>query len=988
MTDPIDSSSITTATTASSLKRSSESLKTPPTSMTIEDWENNALERVLAVTINNDKKDVLLYLENVRTDIQESHTDLLPRLSLDYLDNALFTRLSEHPCDPNPFTYLLNCWNRATEAKRLLRKSESNYEHKFKVYSDSSLLCSRYAMLCITMPGLFGSQNETEDVVNIVELMVFQVDSSRHFPWKFVQEIIQKAIDDESLLSLVEPIMKHISTKMKSMKGMSNYRPYLVLLEKLVEDKQVAAILPKIDSFNADNLNAINIEFDSLLGPFLRISPLNYDSAAVFFDAGSTDRNQPHNASACVLELRTLQNQLFYIVNKIIRASPESRVALLNYFSKAININTKRRATQIFPGSVSGDGFMTNVTLILIKLAEPFIDPSCTKITKVDPDYFCKTDLINIDEETKISSDLAESKKYYQENTSTEGETPNFISDVFFLTVAYMHYGLGGTIQSLTRLKKTVEELKSNLDRLEAEIPKWAHTNQASRLTQMIERVRNQLSQSRVLVMALEAILYDSKMNESVLSFVMFLSTWLIRIAEPNHQHPQTLVKLPITVPSPAGFKNLPEYMIDVCADYWKMLSKQCPQVLVSYHHLTPMLQFSVVFLRTAEYINNPYLKSKLTEVLFYGSLELGNGASGYLVDLFNSDPLTLKHLFHAMMNFYIEIERTGGSNQFYDKFNYRYFASQIFKCLWNSPTYRKQLERESKENIEFFVKFVALMLNDATFLLDESLAKLVEIHNLQTDPVAVFNDNTENQEPPSAENIQTRLRSAEQQASSWLQLGNQTVKLLELFTSAVPRAFVTPEIVDRLAGMLNYNLEALVGPKCRDLKVENPEKYGFDPKALLSLICDVYLNLSTLEEFVQATARDGRSFRLSTFERAIEILNKFKFKSDRALNQLATFAQSAESMRLQNLEQDLELGDIPDEFLDPLMYTLMENPVILPSSKVSIDMSTIKQHLLSDEKDPFNRAPLNIEDVVPDVELKERIRQFKLERRAASMQN
>ena len=47
-------------------------------------------------------------------------------------------------------------------------------------------------------------------------------------------------------------------------------------------------------------------------------------------------------------------------------------------------------------------------------------------------------------------------------------------------------------------------------------------------------------------------------------------------------------------------------------------------------------------------------------------------------------------------------------------------------------------------------------------------------------------------------------------------------------------------------------------------------------------------------------------------------------------------------------------------------MFTIMENPVILPTSKISIDLATIKSHLLSDPTDPFNRSPLKIEDVVP----------------------
>ena len=43
-----------------------------------------------------------------------------------------------------------------------------------------------------------------------------------------------------------------------------------------------------------------------------------------------------------------------------------------------------------------------------------------------------------------------------------------------------------------------------------------------------------------------------------------------------------------------------------------------------------------------------------------------------------------------------------------------------------------------------------------------------------------------------------------------------------------------------------------------------------------------------------------------------------------------------------------------------------MTDPVILPSSRLSIDRSTIRSHLLSDPHDPFNRMPLKMEDVVP----------------------
>jgi len=43
-----------------------------------------------------------------------------------------------------------------------------------------------------------------------------------------------------------------------------------------------------------------------------------------------------------------------------------------------------------------------------------------------------------------------------------------------------------------------------------------------------------------------------------------------------------------------------------------------------------------------------------------------------------------------------------------------------------------------------------------------------------------------------------------------------------------------------------------------------------------------------------------------------------------------------------------------------------MRDPVILPKSRAVLDLSTIKSHLLSDAKDPFNRVPLSIEEVIP----------------------
>jgi ubiquitin conjugation factor E4 B len=72
-------------------------------------------------------------------------------------------------------------------------------------------------------------------------------------------------------------------------------------------------------------------------------------------------------------------------------------------------------------------------------------------------------------------------------------------------------------------------------------------------------------------------------------------------------------------------------------------------------------------------------------------------------------------------------------SSQFYDKFNIRYNISQIIKCVWNDFTHSTAIQRLSEDST-FFVKFVALLMTDTTYLLDEGLSKLKEIGNLQVE--------------------------------------------------------------------------------------------------------------------------------------------------------------------------------------------------------------------------------------------------------------
>ena len=56
----------------------------------------------------------------------------------------------------------------------------------------------------------------------------------------------------------------------------------------------------------------------------------------------------------------------------------------------------------------------------------------------------------------------------------------------------------------------------------------------------------------------------------------------------------------------------------------------------------------------------------------------------------------------------------------------------------------------------------------------------------------------------------------------SYLPLANEVVHMFSYVSKVAPGPFVAPELVDRLAAMLDYNLKQLAGPECQNLKV-NP---------------------------------------------------------------------------------------------------------------------------------------------------------------------
>ncbi|KAF1835084.1 ubiquitin conjugation factor E4 [Decorospora gaudefroyi] len=914
----------------------------------------------------------LCFVAGAKSDLEEEGRPL--RFTTDMLDSVIVEAASSQSQSP-ALEYLLSCWKRVS---RLMKSLNSKIGPRLDVAKEARRLCFSYCIFAITMPDMFGEEAPAQNA--LADRLLLGPDDERGICYEFLTEASLRVGEDDTVKEALVGAMEDVSRRLSQVTMNGDYRQHMLILRVFVRFPPLVAALAQSDNFLPADIEAQNIETRTFLGPFFRLSPMQAEVAMNYF-AGSaaTDKGLIANAQRAVrMTLQTLQEELLDITNTFIK-NKESREKMLDWLALTVNKNHKRRALQVDHKQVSSDGFMVNVTVILDRLCEPFMDATFSKIDRIDIDYLRRSPRVNIQDETKINADQKTSDEFYSNKASG---TNNFISEVFFLTVAAHHYGLEAANTKLSSLQKDVKWLEKELAKLEPERSKYMTSQaQLAVFDNHIKKVKDQIARGKCSILAIQGVLLDETTQARSMQLMRYVIVWLLRLASPGTSFPKTELKLPLPEDQPVEFKCLPEYFVEDIVGNFKFITRWMPHIITTTQ-CEELVKICIAFLRSSEYIKNPYLKSGLVTILFHGVWPIPGRPKGVLGDTLFAHDFAMRHLLHALMKFYIECESTGTHTQFFDKFNIRYEIFQVIKCIWPNPIYRENLATEARVNLDFFVQFVNLLLNDVTFVLDESFTAFKEIHELSREVKNARPD----MEETARQELDEKLSAAQGKAKSYMQLTNETVAMLKLFTEALADSFTKKEVVVRLAHMLDYNLEALVGPKKSNLKVENPEDYGWNPRNMLAEVTDVYLNLQSKQSFIDAVATDGRSYRPSYWDEAYKILQRFKLKSPEQMQQWQTMASAIRTAKEQADLEEADLGDIPEAYEDPLMASLMEDPVTLPISKQVVDRSTIQSHLLSDPHDPFNRTPLKIEDVVTNVQLRDEIQAWKANRLAQKM--
>ncbi|GAA5956492.1 hypothetical protein JCM8115_000586 [Rhodotorula mucilaginosa] len=1004
-------------------------------------WQDRVVRDILDVTLDVEAAQAsnwsTVYLKDVAQELDEEEPSTSrPRpLRIDLADRLLLARLSLSPSNMNDddfematvlaslpanetaFEYLGGCWRRErAERFKVVAKKDSDAaeaQKRLAGLAEIKALLVSYIGLVLQDPSMFPQDHISGKPLGALELEPLLIPNSTPIPAGRLQlgDVPSLLNDlairftpsassdyegglDEILLPLFTRWNSHLLTHKLDIGGgpaasanaTPTWRDILQAVQSLSEIKLVAATLPTLPGWDLPSdqgqQQAPRLEYHTLLGPLLRLSTFP-DGApslpqAYFPEPSSMVRGNIDSASASLRgTLHGVQTSLFRIFDNMVRASPTARGAVLGYFGRVASLNAKRAAMRVDPNTVSSEGYIINLHSILLRFAEPFLDAGFTKIDKIDPLYYRRSSRIDVKEDTKINATQQESDAFYSHATNEETTPPNFISEIFFLCAQFLHIGPMHAIKEHKGIGQQISHMQRQLNEMEAD-QTWRGTPQEAATQAGIDRYKKKIEQWRSHHLAYEVQLLDPDYLAKCTSFSNLVMAWLVRLVDPKKQHPHVRIDLPLPDETPEIFRMLPEFLIEDITEFLSFTSKFAPQVLESSSQ-DELMSFMLVFLSTP-YMKNPYLKGQFVEIMYYLSRPTYTSRNGCLGDVLNFHQLSLRYLMPCLIHAYIEIEITGSHTQFYDKFNTRFYITQLFKLVWSNPTHREALKRESQVNFERYVRFVNLLMNDTTYLLDDALVHLGKIADMQR----AMDDKAAWEAQPATERQEKEklLRQYESTVKSDLDLGHESLRLLKLFSQETKEPFLAPEIVDRLAAMLDQNLHVLAGPRCQDLKVKEPEKYHFKPKELLSDVLQIFLQLGPHTAFQTAVAKDGRSYSQDLFQRATRIARKTAIKTDEELNEIAAMVSRVEVIKAAE-EADEALGEIPDDYLDPLTYDIMRDPVVLPSSRTIVDRSTIKQHYLSDPTDPFNRQPLKWEDIVDATEMREQIQKFLAERKA-----
>ena len=352
------------------------------------------------------------------------------------------------------------------------------------------------------------------------------------------------------------------------------------------------------------------------------------------------------------------------------------------------------------------------------------------------------------------------------------------------------------------------------------------------------------------------AQLLDPSMAVDMCRLSLITAVWLMSLLD--HPNPEAVREAYACIPESVA-KNLGMWVTHVLR--WNRADLLAGAGSTALP-VTVLVECATALLLRRDLVRSPIVHARLTEMLEnflrstrHGARSLGTGAGSSAHDalvgavLGNAD--VLRRIVPALMSAYVAMDAVEGIDvdaEDFDKFASRNDAARLIETIWEYPECCASISEllATQNGRDLFAQFASAALGALMYLLEDSLERLVSIHEMET----AMADEAKWKALPPAERAdkESFLRSQEGAAKGFMVYARTTLRLLNLLADAqgVGEAFLHETTVGPAAYAVVHFLELLVGPKGSNLQVKKPERFHFRPNELLLSIVEFALRIAT----------------------------------------------------------------------------------------------------------------------------------------------
>lgn len=482
------------------------------------------------------------------------------------------------------------------------------------------------------------------------------------------------------------------------------------------------------------------------------------------------------------------------------------------------------------------------------------------------------------------------------------------------------------------------------------------------------------------------ALITEGTSVRKTIQFLNGAAKWLLHIIGADHE----TGKLPSEVP--IAWKLLPQQIIDEVLTALTLVTKHSVTTVLP-NDIEDIISLLLILMGNLEYFPKAH-----THALF-PTMILQMLHSPTFKKALTDHRWFQSNIVLGCIRTYIAMEKC-----YAEKTSCRYYLSVCLKRFLEEDALCYPARPALMDTVSRMLeKFTHMVTTEANSAIDEVLSMLAQMRKLEAEgkdqvdrdsagSADAFNDNAgrrrnnnnrrrdngNNDESDESENDNANNENVD---SSYPQLGQrlknglllfgQTIEVFKLLSRQFRQGVLQDMVAQQISNMLVQNISKLAGRNSVELKVKNPEIWGFKPRETLEALVECFVTFKNEKVFIQCVIESMHS--VTTPENFNYALANIVNPQRRLV--VSTLASELDEMRsiianssVNREEEELIWDDeAPENFFCALMATPLKDPVALPMNgdeKVFVERGVIRHRLLENEENPFSRQPLSVEQL------------------------